>query len=483
MPRLNIDPKRWALSKRGVFPIFVMLALILPLHCLVFRRQADVYLFTLNFSLVVIVAAAFEFGSALSYVISILLTVVTFISMFINRGYEFPFFTSIVFLNLVPLIPSYFNKKYTEYYASKNSTLANVMGSYDEFAAELKALRELGISLQNQVHEILDLYEVTKKISASLDMGEMLGIFREAINKISRSVIAKIILIDEFQGKPASRVTYEICNPSSGRPVSGEIHGRPSGKFERIIAEAVFAQKGVISLKSPIDKNHPFLPYLGEFGGSFIVLPLLSEGIPIGILTIRGAEDEHAESFSILAEQLSLELKKISLYEKVQELAITDGLTGIYVRRHFIERLNEEVARSKRYNLRLSLLMIDLDHFKQCNDTYGHLAGDIILKKIARIMKEYIRQVDLIGRYGGEEFAIALPDTDKKSVINIADRIRSSVEKHKFRVYDETIYMTISIGVANFPENGEDVVTLIDSADQALYKAKQEGRNKVISLS
>jgi len=483
MPRLNINPKKWALAKRGVFPIFVILALILPLHCLVFRRQADVYLFTLNFSLVVIVAAAFEFGSALSYTISILLTVVTFISMFINRGYEFPFFTSIVFLNLVPLIPSYFNKKYTEYFVSKNSILAGARGSYDEFTAELKALKELSISLQNQVHDILDLYEVTKKINASLNMGEMLKIFREAVDKISKSVIANIILIDESQDKPAAKVTYEICNPSSDRPASSEIHGGPPGKFERIIAEAVFARKEVISLKLPIDKDHPFVQYLGESRGLFIALPLLSEGIPIGILTIHGAENEHTESFSILAEQLSLELKKISLYEKVQELAITDGLTGVYVRRHFIERLDEEVARSKRYNLGLSLLMIDLDHFKRCNDTYGHLVGDIVLKEITKIMKEYVRQVDLIGRYGGEEFVIALPDTDKKSAINIADRIRSSVEKHKFRAYDETISMTISTGVASFPENGEDVVTLIDSADQALYKAKQEGRNKVMFLS
>jgi diguanylate cyclase len=103
-----------------------------------------------------------------------------------------------------------------------------------------------------------------------------------------------------------------------------------------------------------------------------------------------------------------------------------------------------------------------------------------VLKEISKIMKEYVRQVDLIGRYGGEEFVIALPDTDKNSAVNVADRIRMSVEKHKFRAYDETISMTISIGVATFPETGEDVAMLIDRADQALYKAKEAGRNKVV---
>ncbi len=483
MPLLRADQKKWTSSKKGIFPVFVILASILPLYCVLSNRQPGVYLFTLNFSLVVIVAAAFEFGAVLSHTIAILLTVVTFISMFFSKGFELPFFASIIFLNLVPIIPSYINKKYTEYFSSKNSTLAGSRRSYDEFTTELKALKELNISLQNQVHDILDLYEVTKKMSASLEMGEMLRIFREAVNKISKSVITKVILIDESQDKPAAKVTYEIRNPSFGKPTSNEIRSAPSGEFEQILAKEVFERREMISLKSPIDKSHPFVPYLSGSGRSFIALPLLSEKIPIGIVTIVGAEEEHIESFSILAEQLSLELKKISLYERIQELAITDGLTGLYVRRHFIERLNEELKRCKKHGFELSLLMIDLDHFKQCNDTHGHLVGDIALKEIAKIMREYVRQVDLIGRYGGEEFVIALPDTDKRSAMNVAERMRMSVEKHKFRAYDETIEITISIGVSNFPKNGEDVVTLIDRADQALYKAKAEGRNKAISYS
>ncbi|MDD5072736.1 MAG: sensor domain-containing diguanylate cyclase [Candidatus Omnitrophica bacterium] len=478
MPRLNISPKRWGLSKRGVLPVFFILALIPPLYCI--GRPAHIYIFTLNFSLIAVIAAAFEFGLAVSYMITGCVTAFTLVLMLFNRGFELPYFASIVFLNTVPLIPSYFNNKYAGYFASKNSSLSDGKKSFDEFTAELKSLKDLNASLQNQVHDILDLYEVTKKMSASLDTGDMLRIFREAISKISRFVTARVILLEESHKRSTARVTYEIHNPSTGKLSSGEIRSGPPDKFDHLLAEMVSAGKEIISLKAPIDKGHPFAPYLGDAGRSFIALPLLSEGEPLGILAIRGIDEEHAESFSILAKQLALELKKANLYEKVQELAITDGLTGIYVRRHFIERLNEEVARSKRHNLKLSLLMIDLDHFKQCNDTYGHLVGDIVLKEISRIMKEYVRQVDLIGRYGGEEFVIALPDTDKNSALNVADRIRMSVEKHKFRAYDETISMTISIGVATFPETGEDVATLIDRADQALYKAKEAGRNKAL---
>lgn len=483
MPLLSADQRKWKSSKRGIFPVFVILALIVPLYCVFSHKQPGIYLFTLNFSLVVIVAAAFEFGAVRSYIISALVSAVTFVSMFSSKGFGLPYFASIVFLNLVPLVPLYINKQYKEYFHSKNSALAGSRTSFDEFTAGLKTLKELNVSLENRVHDILDLYEVTRKMSASLEMAETLGIFREAVNRISKSVITKVILIDASQEKPAAKAIYEIRSPSLGKPASSEVRISSPGKFEQILTEAVSERKEVISLKSHMDKSHPFVPYLGDPGRSFTVLPLLSEKIPIGILTIVGVEEEHTESFSILAEQLSLVLKKIILYERVQELAITDGLTGLYVRRHFIERLNDELARCKKHDFELSLMMLDLDHFKQCNDTHGHLVGDIALKEIAKIMREYVRQVDLVGRYGGEEFVIALPDTDKQSAMHVAERMRSSVEKHKFRAYDETIGITISIGVSNFPENGKDVVTLIDRADQALYKAKAEGRNRAISYN
>ena len=474
--------------------IFFVLAGLAVLPPLFFIKRAPIFLQMLNFSLVSIVAIAFEFGYVFSYFISVTLGIMAIISMFFNPGFHTPYLTSVIFLNIIPQIPSYYNRLYKEYIISKNSLFERSKASFEEFGAELEALKEVNASVQNQVHDILDLYEVTKKMSASLNMVDMLLIFKEAVDKVLRFKRARVILIGASGEDAAGIAAFEISNPSFGKATAADIKSVAATQFDQILAETISARKEIIYLKPPIDEVPPFLKkerdeahplkkYLNEKGESFVALPLLSEGIPIGIFTISGLKEEQLENLSILAEQLALEVKKVNLYEKVQELAITDGLTGIYVRRHFLERLNEEMPRARRHKLKLSMLMIDLDHFKQCNDTYGHLVGDIVLRDIAKIMKEHIRQVDLLGRYGGEELVIALPDTDKNSAASVADRIRQSVERYKFKAYDETITMTISAGVATYPEDGDDVAVLIDRADQALYKAKAEGRNRVISSS
>jgi diguanylate cyclase (GGDEF)-like protein len=462
---------------------FFALAALAILPPILFIQRAPVFLQVLNFSSISIIAIAFEFGYAFSYSISVTLGFIALISMFLNPGFRAPYLASVIFLQLIPQIPSYCNRLYGEYANSKNLLFEKSKASFEESRSGLKALKDAETSLQDQVHTIFDLYEVTKKMSASLSMADILLVFKAAVNKILKFKRARIILIG-IQGEDAAGVTaFEILNPSFGKAAAEDIRSVPPTQFDRILAETVSSKREIVYLKPPVDKAHPLAKYLDERRESFIALPLLSEGVPIGIFTTSGLEEEQIENLSILTKQLALEVKKISLYDKIHELAITDGLTGIYVRRYLLERLNEELPRTKRHKLKLSILMIDLDHFKECNDAYGHLVGDIVLKDIARIMKEHIRQVDLVGRYGGEEFVIALPDTDKSSAANVADRIRQSVERYKFKAYDETIAMTISVGVATCPEDGDEAAELIDRADQALYKAKAEGRNKVVSLS
>ncbi len=121
--------------------------------------------------------------------------------------------------------------------------------------------------------------------------------------------------------------------------------------------------------------------------------------------------------------------------------------------------------------------MIDLDYFKEKNDKFGHLVGDVILKEIAKILKSNLREIDIIGRYGGEEFSVVLAGIGRTGAIQVAERLRSSIEHSVFKAYDEKVSSTISIGIASFPEDGVDENSLIESADNALYKAKQKGRN------
>lgn len=162
-----------------------------------------------------------------------------------------------------------------------------------------------------------------------------------------------------------------------------------------------------------------------------------------------------------------------------ERLAVTDTMTEIANHRAFQERLREEIARAQRYNYPFILLMLDVDDFKPYNDTFGHPAGDQVLREIAAVMRETVREGDLVARYGGEEFAALLPQTDAKHGRIVAERVREAVQRHRFA--HRTV--TLSIGAAEFPVDGGEAEKLIVSADQALYSAKRGGRNRVVFIA
>jgi diguanylate cyclase (GGDEF)-like protein len=170
---------------------------------------------------------------------------------------------------------------------------------------------------------------------------------------------------------------------------------------------------------------------------------------------------------------------------RLAQLAVTDGLTGLFNHRHLHERLALEIERSARNGLPLSLLMIDVDHFKSYNDRHGHPAGDELLRQLARIMGDGRRANDFVARYGGEEFAIVLVDTPKFTAAQVAERLRARVAEYPFEHREEQPlgHLSVSIGVSSFPDDAVESETLIRAADQALYRAKHEGRNCVILAS
>ncbi len=196
-------------------------------------------------------------------------------------------------------------------------------------------------------------------------------------------------------------------------------------------------------------------------------------------LGIKTASRKVKEYLPIVLRQINLCLEKISLYERLQKLSIHDTLTLTFNRRHFMERFFEEFARAKRFNLNLSFLMVDIDYFKRINDTYGHLVGDVVLKEVAKILKENVREVDFVARWGGEEFSLLLHEAEKTQAIMIAERIVREVGTSKIKAFDEELSVTVSIGVASYPENTVYSDILIEVADRALYKAKEKGRNRV----
>ena len=166
--------------------------------------------------------------------------------------------------------------------------------------------------------------------------------------------------------------------------------------------------------------------------------------------------------------------------EELQEISITDSLTGLYNRKHLMETLEKEIARSQRHSLTFTLLVIDIDHFKKYNDSYGHLAGDEVLRILASVFKDSIRSSDYAARYGGEEFVVMLPQIGPEEGVQAAERIRNMVAEEKFTGKKNRIKVTVSVGVAAYPQNGEDPESIIREADDALYHAKKLGRNRVI---
>lgn len=212
----------------------------------------------------------------------------------------------------------------------------------------------------------------------------------------------------------------------------------------------------------------------------YLLLPLKINKSIAGYLAARGISNaDDKDKFHILAGQFILGIKRAILYQRVQELAITDTLTGVFSRRHYLDRLEEEINYSQKLKQSFALLMLDIDYFKKYNDRYGHLVGDAILKELAATIKENLRQIDLIGRYGGEEFSIILSQTEKKGGIYVAGRIHQAVGERLFRAYDEDLRLTVTIGMSVFPDDATDSGGLIEKADAALYQAKRAGRNRL----
>ncbi len=220
----------------------------------------------------------------------------------------------------------------------------------------------------------------------------------------------------------------------------------------------------------------------GVLPGDYAVFVLKSKEKKLGVLLYKGLDPNDKEKFAILAHQFALALRRLKLYKDIETLAITDGLTGVYTRRYFIERLEEEIKRSSLHKSILAFLMIDADHFKKINDQYGHLTGDQVLKEISTIIQENVREIDIVGRFGGEEFCVVLAETDMDGARVVAERIRKSVEKRSIKAYDNIVRVTLSIGVALFPIDGKFLEELMDKADWALYRAKSQGRNCVVAF-
>lgn len=217
---------------------------------------------------------------------------------------------------------------------------------------------------------------------------------------------------------------------------------------------------------------------------SSLVVGLKMRDEPPAVLTLHRFEgdlyDEADEQMACaLAPLLAAALDNLRRFSRAEELSITDGLTGVYNYRYLRSALDKEVARARRFREIFSIIMLDVDHLKEYNDVHGHLRGSEVLRRLAQLMMAELRGADVVAKYGGDEFVVILPQTDRDGARVLVERMRRSIESHEFPGVETGMRITSSMGIAEFPRDGEASRDLLESADKALYDAKRAGRNRV----
>jgi len=319
------------------------------------------------------------------------------------------------------------------------------------------------------------IYENSRILGGILDVDGM----TEGVMKIMGSILAYPASGLLLTG-PGKNYIYR------GRNIGGQnnfhlkaVDGSKAGLIQRVAEQA----EPIVVMDIAGRSDYPPLKLNTR---SVMLVPMLAHRRCSGILLAESPQvgafsEKDLKILSVIARSAAMALENATLHKRMEELTITDELTGIYNYRYFAQKLKEEQRRAARYNLPLSMIMLDIDWFKKFNDTYGHEVGNIVLKGITTVVKKCIRDVDIFARYGGEEFVIILPQTPNDEVTKIGERIRKSIESTTFGGGDgiPELKVTVSVGVSSFPENGKPNDELLSVVDQALYRAKGSGKNRV----
>jgi len=318
----------------------------------------------------------------------------------------------------------------------------------------------------------------------------------EAINSIAKQTTAVLeiaellkqvcsLVLESFGGDHASVLLFEddrlVLRAHQGRltPLFSIGDELPAG--EGLFARALATRKAVV--ENDVGRAPGHLPGFRETA-SAACLPLVLFGQALGLLVLESASYEaflpaDISALESVADICAAAIQNARYFERVRQMAYMDGVTGIFNRRYFELRIAEEMARSRRHGLIFSVIMVDIDHFKQLNDDFGHLVGDEVLRQVSSILTQQLRKSDVLSRYGGEEFAIITPETDLDSAQAVSDKLRRVVESWHFPGVERPV--TISAGVAEFPAQGGTRDDLVKAADEALYFAKETGRNRVVT--
>ena len=341
----------------------------------------------------------------------------------------------------------------------------------------------------SKIEDLETILEINKAIFSTMETKEILYLIVKKISEIMQVTRCSIILIDRKMNIGHVLSTYE--DPDLGT-LSIDLKKYPE------ITRAMEDEKTVLIQDvgaDPIVKEvRDNLLSIGI--RSIMVIPIHYSEKAIGALYLRTSRKERRFSekevkvSQVIASMAAIALNNARLFNIIKEekdllekMAVTDDMTRLYNHRFFVRRLKEEYKRAERHGTNLACIMVDIDNFKNVNDTYGHQAGDVVLQEIARIIKRCVRETDVVARYGGEEFAVILPHTGNEAAVNLADRIRNAIKKKRLDSLGSDVFVTVSIGVSTYPHpEVNNMDDLIRKADDGLYQAKSQGKDRVISL-
>jgi diguanylate cyclase (GGDEF)-like protein len=387
--------------------------------------------------------------------------------------------------------------KWHQYYSNiLYSSLSGIVSSVKELQ-ERKKLEDKVFSIQQTLDEKEKSLQIAEKavkrkvydlhnlVEASNEIYSILN-FRQLLNSALLTVIGQVgvqsafVLMYDQKKRSYSQIYQKGFRAKEIQKIKFKVDSPLVKYFTRHNAPVYIKQ---------LNRQKEFVPYVQKLKelGIFIIAPIMYSERVQGIIAtgekLYSTEFTQTdfELFHVLVNIISISIENSLHYEAVKNLSLTDEMTNLHNYRSFISRLKEEINRAKRNKSDISLVILDIDHFKNYNDTLGHQAGDEALREVGKVLRKTVRDEDIVSRYGGEEFCIIFPGIAKEGITSLCERIRIKIEKHKF--YKEKVQptgmLTISLGGASFPKDANDMHTLIQKADEALYRAKHLGRNQI----
>lgn len=342
--------------------------------------------------------------------------------------------------------------------------------------------KELKTILKQMKKELSFFINVGKALTSTLEVEKVLDIIMDNVQKLVSSDAWSLLLVDDERDD----LYYAIIKGKLPERLQGSRIQRGQG-----VAGWV-ADKGTPLIATGISKDSCFSGFYKEIEMGFIprdvlCIPIINKKKIIGVLEIINKKDRTSftkkdkELMLQLIDQAAIAIERSNLYQGMANLAITDDLTKLFNIRYLYRALNSEVKRSRRYSSSFSVIFLDLDSFKLVNDRHGHLSGSKTLTEVAGLLISALRDVDIIARYGGDEFVIVLPHTSVETALRIAERLQEDINNHLFLREDGiSLRVTASFGIAGYPDHAKDEIELLRLSDQAMYMAKSLGKNRIV---